>query len=94
MSPWLLVVIYVLVLGAFVGLELIGKLPPTLHVPLISATSGAAAIVLIAPLELPAELSGLSTGLSGAAIGLAAMAAVGGISAASGLLGSGTKEPR
>lgn len=48
MSPeQLIVLIYVLVLAAFVGLELISKVPPTLHTPLMSGANAISGITIV-----------------------------------------------
>ncbi|WMJ75060.1 NAD(P) transhydrogenase subunit alpha [Cytophagaceae bacterium ABcell3] len=43
----LLVLIYVLVLATFVGFELISKVPPTLHTPLMSGSNAISGITVI-----------------------------------------------
>jgi NAD(P) transhydrogenase subunit alpha len=47
MSAHLLAEITVLVLGAFVGLEVISKVPTTLHTPLMSGTNAIHGIVIV-----------------------------------------------
>lgn len=47
MDSDLLLAIYVLLLAVFLGTELIGKVPPTLHTPLMSATNAIHGIVLL-----------------------------------------------
>jgi H+-translocating NAD(P) transhydrogenase subunit alpha len=46
----LLVLIYVLVLATFVGFELIAKVPPTLHTPLMSGSNAISGITVIGAL--------------------------------------------
>lgn len=43
----LLILLYVLVLASFIGFELISKVPPTLHTPLLSATNAIAGITIV-----------------------------------------------
>ncbi len=47
MDREVLLAIYVLILAVFLGVELIGKVPPTLHTPLMSATNAIHGIVLL-----------------------------------------------
>lgn len=47
-----LVSIYVFVLAAFLGFELIRKVPPTLHTPLMSGANAMSGITLIGSLAL------------------------------------------
>ena len=51
MGP-LLVSIYVFVLAAFLGFELINKVPPTLHTPLMSGANAMSGITIIGALTL------------------------------------------
>lgn len=46
MGP-LLIGIYVFVLSIFVGFELIAKVPPTLHTPLMSGTNAISGITIV-----------------------------------------------
>ncbi len=50
--------IAILMLGAFVGFEVISKIPNTLHTPLMSATNAIHGIVLLGGLLVIAEASG------------------------------------
>ena len=45
-APW------VLLLGSLLGLELIGKVPPTLHTPLMSGANAISGITMLAALTL------------------------------------------
>jgi NAD(P) transhydrogenase subunit alpha len=49
LSP-LMVDIYVLMLASFIGFELIRKVPPTLHTPLMSGTNAITGISLVGAL--------------------------------------------
>lgn len=43
----LIILIYILVLASFVGLELISKVPPTLHTPLMSGANAISGITIV-----------------------------------------------
>ncbi len=43
---------WVLLLGSLLGLELIGKVPPTLHTPLMSGANAISGITILAALTL------------------------------------------
>ncbi|MFZ4805306.1 MAG: NAD(P) transhydrogenase subunit alpha [Synechococcus lacustris] len=47
--------LWVLLLGSLLGLELIGKVPPTLHTPLMSGANAISGITLLASLALIAQ---------------------------------------
>lgn len=51
MGP-LLVSVYVFVLASFLGFELINKVPPTLHTPLMSGSNAMSGITIIGALTL------------------------------------------
>ena len=44
--------LWVLLLGSLLGLELIGKVPPTLHTPLMSGANAVSGITMLAALTL------------------------------------------
>ena len=44
--------LWVLILGSLLGLELIGKVPPTLHTPLMSGANAISGITMLAALTL------------------------------------------
>ncbi|MFN3404519.1 MAG: NAD(P) transhydrogenase subunit alpha [Cytophagaceae bacterium] len=46
----LIILIYVLVLASFVGFELISKVPPTLHTPLMSGSNAISGITIVGAL--------------------------------------------
>jgi len=50
MTGTLLISIYVLVLSSFLGLELIAKVPPTLHTPLMSGSNAVSGITIVGAL--------------------------------------------
>jgi NAD(P) transhydrogenase subunit alpha len=69
----------VFVLAVFVGFEIITKIPPTLHTPLMSGSNAISGITLIgALLSAGSEHSALSTYLGLAAVIFATINAVGG----------------
>ena len=47
--------LWVLLLGSLLGLELIGKVPPTLHTPLMSGANAISGITVLASLTLIAR---------------------------------------
>ncbi len=63
MSTDLLVQIYVFVLALFVGFEVITKVPPTLHTPLMSGSNAISGVTLVGAIiaagSIDIELSGL-----------------------------------
>lgn len=65
MSQELLIGVYVFVLAVFVGFEIISKVPPTLHTPLMSGTNAIHGIVLVGAIfiaVLPQAMDGLVIG--------------------------------
>ena len=50
--------LWVLLLGSLLGLELIGKVPPTLHTPLMSGANAISGITILAALTLIIKASG------------------------------------
>ncbi|MCP9818467.1 MAG: NAD(P) transhydrogenase subunit alpha [Prochlorococcaceae cyanobacterium] len=71
--------LWVLVLGSLLGLELIGKVPPTLHTPLMSGANAISGITLLAALALIGEAPTPALKLIGAvALGFALFNVVGG----------------
>lgn len=58
----LLVLVYVLVLASFVGFELITKVPPTLHTPLMSGSNAISGITLVGAIVCSSHLGFGSTG--------------------------------
>ena len=63
MSTDLLVQLYVFVLALFVGFEVITKVPPTLHTPLMSGSNAISGVTLVGAIiaagSIDIELSGL-----------------------------------
>jgi H+-translocating NAD(P) transhydrogenase subunit alpha len=50
--------LWVLLLGSLLGLELIGKVPPTLHTPLMSGANAISGITVLASLSLIQQAGG------------------------------------
>lgn len=79
MSAQLLVEVYVFVLAVFVGFEVITKVPPTLHTPLMSGSNAISGITVVGALLATGSGYGeLSTYLGLAAVIFAMINVVGG----------------
>ena len=79
MSDALIISIYVFVLAAFVGVEIISKVPPLLHTPLMSGSNAISGITLVGSLIAAGEgLGGTSVILGMIAVILATINIVGG----------------
>ena len=75
----MLVGIYVFVLATLAGREVITKVPPTLHTPLMSGANAISGISIVGALGVSAQVdSGLAQWLGGFAIALAMINVVGG----------------
>ncbi len=90
MTGVLLVAIYVLALGWFLGLDILGKIPPTLYAMILAGLGVLAAVGMVGALyllgdEIPSRTEG---GLPGVALVLAGAAAGGGLVALGRLLGA------
>lgn len=72
--------LYILVLGSYLGFELISKVPPTLHTPLMSASNAISGITIVGALIACNELGyeSLSKWLGMTALVLATINVVGG----------------
>jgi len=80
MESTILIGIYIFVLAIFVGVELISKVPPTLHTPLMSganAISGISLVGAIVAAGLEADIR-LTTAIGFAAVIFATINVVGG----------------
>ncbi len=88
-----LVAVYVLVLAAFLGFELITKVPPTLHTPLMSGANAISGITVLGALYAANNADPkLSTWLGTGAVILATLNVVGGFLVTDRMLGMfGTK---
>lgn len=65
----LLVEMYIFVLAVFAGFEIITKVPPTLHTPLMSGANAISGITLLGALIVAIQ----ADGVVGTALGLAAI---------------------
>lgn len=75
----LLIAIYVFVLAGFIGFEVITKVPPTLHTPLMSGANAISGITIIGALLIVGSSEGLLTQILGVgALILATINVVGG----------------
>ncbi len=79
MTTTLIFGLYVWILAAFVGLQVIAKVPHLLHTPLMSATNAISGISLVGSLVAAGgHHSALATGLGTVAVAAAAINVVGG----------------
>ena len=75
----LILMLTVFVLAMFVGFEVITKVPPTLHTPLMSGSNAISGITIIGALiAAGAEHTSIASILGGVAVGLATVNVVGG----------------
>lgn len=65
MTPELITGITVFVLAAFAGFELITKVPPTLHTPLMSGANAISGITIVGAIVVAGQGSGLLLDLLG-----------------------------
>ena len=79
-SEALIILIYILVLASFLGFELIAKVPPTLHTPLMSGSNAISGITIVGALLACNEMgyTTLSKWLGMVALILATINVVGG----------------
>ena len=75
-----LIGIYVFVLSCFVGFEIITKVPPTLHTPLMSGANAISGITIVGALYAAGKTNdpAVSAILGGVALAMAAVNVVGG----------------
>jgi len=75
----LIVLLYVLVLASFIGFELIAKIPPTLHTPLMSGSNAISGITIVGAIVASGpDMWSTSKVLGIAALFLATLNVVGG----------------
>ena len=77
----LLISIYVLVLATFAGIELISKVPPTLHTPLMSGSNAISGVTIVGAILCTGtsqELSSVSKIIGMGALVMATINVVGG----------------
>ena len=94
MSETLMVSIYVFVLATFVGIEVISKVPPLLHTPLMSGSNAISGITLVGSLIAAGEGHGeLSVWLGMIAVIFATINVVGGFLVTDRMLKMFKREP-
>lgn len=82
------VVFTIFVLAAFVGFEVISKVPPTLHTPLMSGSNAISGITIVgAIISAGTQHTWLTTGLGFLAVVFAAINVVGGFMVTNRMLG-------
>ncbi len=75
----LIIALTVFVLAIFIGYEVITKVPPTLHTPLMSGSNAISGIVVVGALLVAGQADGLTGQILGAiAVGLAMINVIGG----------------
>lgn len=76
----LIILIYVLVLASYLGFELIAKVPPTLHTPLMSGSNAISGITMVGAILACNEIgyTSIAKWLGMAALVLATVNVVGG----------------
>ena len=75
----LLMGITILLLSVFLGFELINKVPPTLHTPLMSGANAISGITILAALDTTSNMSSsMAAGIGFMALVLATVNVVGG----------------
>ena len=91
----ILVALYIFVLAVFVGFELIARVPPLLHTPLMSGSNAISGIILVGALISAGSGQGLlATILGVAAVILATINVVGGFVVTDRMLGMFRQERR
>jgi len=84
----LMVGLYVFVLATLAGRELITKVPPTLHTPLMSGANAISGIAIVGAIIVSGRAEGpLQTGLGIAAVAMAMVNVVGGFMVTDRMLG-------
>lgn len=78
MSPDLLVGLYVFILSVFLGFELITKVSPTLHTPLMSGANAISGITILGALACVSQDNPYANLLGIVAVALATINVVGG----------------
>jgi proton-translocating NAD(P)+ transhydrogenase subunit alpha len=95
MSETLIVSIYVFVLATFIGVEVISKVPPLLHTPLMSGSNAISGITLVGSLIAAGEGHGnLSVYLGTVAVIIATINVVGGFMVTDRMLKMFKKAPK
>jgi len=93
MTETLMISIYVFVLATFVGVEVISKVPPLLHTPLMSGSNAISGITLVGSLIAAGEgHAGLSVYLGMIGVIFATINVVGGFKVTDRMLGMFKKD--
>ena len=91
----LLTQIFVFVLAASAGFELITKVPPTLHTPLMSSANAVSGITLLGAILVAGQLGGITATILGLfAVILSTINVVGGFMVTDRMLGMFRKDRR
>ncbi len=91
----LLIELYIFVLAVFVGFEVITKVPPTLHTPLMSGANAISGIAVIGALIVTGQDSGMAGSVLGVlAVALATINVVGGFMVTDRMLRMFRRDPR
>ncbi|MEL0170314.1 MAG: NAD(P) transhydrogenase subunit alpha [Synechococcus sp.] len=89
--------LWVLLLGSLLGLELIGKVPPTLHTPLMSGANAISGITVLAALTLiikaGASGNGALMALGAVSLGFALFNVIGGFLVTDRMLAMFSRKP-
>ena len=87
--------LWVLLLGSLLGLELIGKVPPTLHTPLMSGANAISGITVLAALTLiiKAGDNPVLLGLGAVSLGFALFNVIGGFLVTDRMLAMFSRKP-
>ena len=87
--------LWVLLLGSLLGLELIGKVPPTLHTPLMSGANAISGITVLAALTLiiKAADNPVLLALGAASLGFALFNVIGGFLVTDRMLAMFSRKP-
>lgn len=95
MTEALLISLYIFVLAMFTGFEVITKVPPILHTPLMSGSNAISGIALIGALVVvgPGESTTLTTTLGVVAVAMATVNVVGGFMVTDRMLRMFKKKP-
>ena len=85
---------YVFLLAVFLGVELIGRVPATLHTPLMSATNAISGIVILGGMTLMAQVDNVALMIVGfVAVALGAANVVGGFAVTDRMLAMFKRRP-
>ena len=91
----LLTQIFIFVLAASAGFELITKVPPTLHTPLMSSANAVSGITLLGAILVAGQLGGITATILGLfAVILSTIKVVGGFMVTDRMLGMFRKDRR